>query len=58
MSIPSSEPTSPNLSDAFRNLDDQAQDYEALFTHPALRHVTCLRLDWILLAMPYIRTHT
>jgi hypothetical protein len=34
--------------DSFGNTVDDGEDYAALFTHPALRHVTSLRLDWML----------
>jgi uncharacterized protein (TIGR02996 family) len=33
--------------DSFGNTVDGGEDYAALFTHPALRHVTSLRLDWM-----------
>jgi uncharacterized protein (TIGR02996 family) len=33
--------------DSFASTVDYGEDYEALFTHPALRHVTSLRLDWM-----------
>jgi uncharacterized protein (TIGR02996 family) len=34
--------------DSFGNTVDNGEDYAALFTHPTLRHVTSLRLDWML----------
>jgi uncharacterized protein (TIGR02996 family) len=34
--------------DSFGNTVDDGEDYAALFTHPALRHVTSLRVDWML----------
>jgi hypothetical protein len=34
--------------DSFGNTIDNGEDYAALLTHPALRHVTSLRLDWML----------
>jgi uncharacterized protein (TIGR02996 family) len=34
--------------DSFGNTVDEGEDYAALFTHPALRHVTSLRLNWML----------